>query len=60
VYWPEERAWVPTAVHDGRTLHPGDRVNGPALVELPYTTVAVGGSHRLALDPLGNYVLSIA
>jgi N-methylhydantoinase A len=60
VYWPEERAWVPTAVHDGRTLHPGDRVNGPALVELPYTTIAVGGSHRLALDPLGNYVLSIA
>ena len=25
----------------------------------PYMTIAVAGSHRLALDPLGNYVLSI-
>jgi N-methylhydantoinase A len=59
VYWPEERAWVPTAVHDGRDLRPGDRVNGPAVVELPYTTVAVSESNRLTLDPFGNYVLSI-
>jgi N-methylhydantoinase A len=60
VYWPEEHAWVPTAVHDGRRLRPGDRVNGPAVVELPYTTVAVGESNRLTLDAVGNYVLSIA
>ena len=59
VYWPEERAWVPTAVHDGRDLHPGHQVNGPAVVELPYTTVAVGAGQRLTLDPIGNYVLSI-
>jgi N-methylhydantoinase A len=59
VYWPEERAWVPTAVHDGRDLQPGHRVNGPAVVELPYTTVAVAAGHRLTLDPVGNYVLAI-
>jgi N-methylhydantoinase A len=59
VYWPEERAWVPTAVHAGGELRPGDRVNGPAVVELPYTTVAVAASNRLRLDPVGNYVLSI-
>jgi N-methylhydantoinase A len=60
VYWPEEHAWVPTAVHDGRDLHPGERINGPAVVELPYTTIAVGATQRLALDAVGNYVLQIA
>jgi N-methylhydantoinase A len=59
VYWPDERAWVPTAVHHGHELHHGDRVNGPAVVELPYTTVAVAAGHRLRIDPVGNYVLSI-
>jgi N-methylhydantoinase A len=59
VYWPDEHAWVPTAVHDGRELRAGDRVHGPAVVELPYTTIAVAASHRLTLDAAGNYVLSI-
>ncbi|HWF51185.1 MAG TPA: hydantoinase/oxoprolinase family protein [Solirubrobacteraceae bacterium] len=58
VYWPEEHAWVPTAVHDGRVLRAGDRVNGPAVVELPYTTVAVAADRVLELDPVGSYVLS--
>ena len=60
VYWPDERAWVPTAVHDGRELAGGDRVHGPAVVELPYTTIAVAASNRLTLDGAGIYVLSIA
>jgi N-methylhydantoinase A len=58
VYWPAERAWVPTAVHDGRDLRAGGHVNGPAVVELPYTTVAVAADNRVTLDPVGNYVLS--
>jgi N-methylhydantoinase A len=59
VYWPEEHNWVPTAVHDGSDLHAGDRINGPAVVELPYTTIAVAASNRLTLDSGGNYALSI-
>jgi N-methylhydantoinase A len=59
VYWPDERAWVPTAVHNGRYLRPGDRINGPAVIELPYTTVSVSESNQLTLDPVGNYILSI-
>jgi N-methylhydantoinase A len=57
VYWPRERAWAPTAVHDGRHLRAGNQVHGPAVVELPYTTIAVATGSRLTLDPLGNYVL---
>lgn len=59
VYWPEERAWVPTAVHDGLALRTGDALHGPAVVELPHTTVAVAANHRLRLDAVGNLVLSI-
>lgn len=59
VYWPEERAWVPTAVHDGSDLRPGDTLHGPAVVQLPHTSVAVGASHQLTLDPAGNLVLTI-
>jgi N-methylhydantoinase A len=58
VYWPDEHAWVSTAIHNGRGLRPGHRVTGPAMVELPYTTVAVAASHVLTLDPVGNYVLA--
>jgi N-methylhydantoinase A len=57
VYWPEERAWVPTAVYDGPALRAGDTLHGPAVVELPHTTVAVGGTHRLTVDGAGNLVL---
>jgi N-methylhydantoinase A len=57
VYWPEERAWVPTAVYDGRSLRAGDTLHGPAVVELPHTTVAVAATHRLTVDATGNLVL---
>jgi N-methylhydantoinase A len=59
VYWPDEQAWVPTAVHDGGALKPGNRVNGPAVVELPHTTVAVAAGSQVTLDAIGNFVLSI-
>jgi N-methylhydantoinase A len=59
VYWPEERSWVPTAVYDGRALRVGDTLHGPAVVELPHTTVAVTAGQSLAADDAGNLVLTI-
>jgi N-methylhydantoinase A len=59
VYWPDERAWVPTAVHDGRTLAAGDTLVGPAVVELPHTTVALTASHRLTVDGAGNLIVAL-
>ncbi len=47
VFWPEPGAWLDTAVHDGSGLAGGDRIAGPALVELPHTTVAVPGGASL-------------
>jgi N-methylhydantoinase A len=59
VYWPEERAWVPTAVHDGQALHPGHTLHGPAIVELPHTSVVAAAGQRVIVDPVGNLVLSL-
>jgi N-methylhydantoinase A len=59
VYWPDDHAWVPTAVYDGTSLQAGDVVHGPAIVELPHTTVAVAAGQRVALDDIGNLVLTI-
>jgi N-methylhydantoinase A len=59
VFWPEEHAWVPTAVHDGAHLEPGDTLRGPAVVELPHTTAAVAANHDVTMDAVGNLVLTI-
>ena len=59
VYWPDERAWVPTAVHDGRSLKAGDSLLGPAVVELPHTTVALTAAQQLTVDSAGNLVVRL-
>jgi N-methylhydantoinase A len=60
VFWPGAQAWIPTAVHDGASLPPGGTVAGPAIVELPHTTVAVADGQRLRRDARDNLVLSLA
>jgi N-methylhydantoinase A len=60
VYWPQEHGWVPTAVHDGLELTAQTTVVGPAVIELPHTTVAVATGQRLAPDAIGNLVLTVA
>lgn len=58
VYWLEEHGWRRTAVHDGASLLPGDRVDGPAIVEQPGASIAiptnatgtVAGTQNLIID----------
>jgi N-methylhydantoinase A len=45
-----------TKVYDGPALRAGQGVDGPAIVEEPFTTVVVPPGWRLKLDRLGNYV----
>ncbi|MBC3192167.1 hydantoinase/oxoprolinase family protein [Pseudonocardia sp. C8] len=49
--------FVDTAVYDYRRLAPGDRFTGPAVVEVPTTTVAVSAHDTAEIDRLGNLVL---
>jgi N-methylhydantoinase A len=60
VFWPAERAWIDTAVHDGATLSEGATVEGPAVVELPLTAVSVPAGTSLRRDGLGNLHLTSA
>jgi N-methylhydantoinase A len=57
VFWPKERAWIPTAVHNGESITHGMSIVGPAIVELPHTAVSVAAGHGLHRDGLGNLVL---
>jgi N-methylhydantoinase A len=50
VYWPGH-GWARTDVYRGA---PGGTVTGPALVELPHTTVAVPHGASLSAGPLGE------
>ncbi|MCW3063241.1 MAG: N-methylhydantoinase A/acetone carboxylase, beta subunit [Solirubrobacterales bacterium] len=59
---PTRPAWfdggfVETPVLDAVGLHPGAVVTGPALVELPTSTIVVPPEHELAVDPSGSYLL---
>jgi N-methylhydantoinase A len=53
VYWPGH-GWTKTALYRGA---PGTTVNGPALVELAHTTVAVPHGASLSAGPLGELSL---
>jgi N-methylhydantoinase A len=59
VFWPAVGDWLTTKVYDGETVGLADRIEGPALVELPHTTVAVAPGQSLRSDSFGNLVLMI-
>jgi N-methylhydantoinase A len=50
--------WVSAAVLDGTNLAAGATVEGPALIEEPFTVVAVWPGWRATLAPHGSYELA--
>lgn len=56
VYWPGHETWVSTDVYDGAPA-PSVRINGPALVQLPHTTIAVAPGQALETDSHANCIL---
>jgi N-methylhydantoinase A len=57
VYWGTEFADTP--VYDGTVLAPGVAIEGPALIEEPFTVVVVPPGARCTLDTLGNFELRL-
>ena len=51
--------FVDTPVYGGPSLAPGAQLSGPALVEEPFTVVAVAPGQALSLDEHGNYHLTV-
>jgi len=50
---------VDTPVYDGLALQPGARIEGPGVIALPNTSVAVPGDTSVTADPFGSLILEI-
>ncbi len=60
VFWPGQACWLDTAVHDGNRLVPGVTIDGPAVVELPHTTVPIAPGQVLRRDDRGSLLLTLS
>jgi N-methylhydantoinase A len=59
VYWPEAGKRLSTRVYDGLRLRAGNAMEGPAVIELPGTTIALPLGDRAVIDRFGNTVITL-
>jgi N-methylhydantoinase A len=59
VHWREHAGFRPTDIYDGAKLGAGARIEGPAIVELPDTTVVIPPGARADVDALGSIVVEV-
>ena len=59
VYFPELGKRVPTPIYDGGALTAGAGIAGPAVVEYPGTTVAIGPAQSAAVDEFLNLTIEL-
>ena len=57
VFWPDQMDWATTFIWDGSDLAADSQIDGPAIVQLPHTSVSVPLGQRLTRDTLGNLLL---
>ncbi|WP_259312342.1 hydantoinase/oxoprolinase family protein [Capillimicrobium parvum] len=60
VYFPELGHRVETPVYDGEALAAGTRIEGPAIAELPTTTLVVAPDHALSVSETGSFTIDIS
>lgn len=58
VFWPGTEAWRRTAVYEGAPPT-GQRIVGPAVVQLAHTSISVAPGQHLETDATGNAVLTM-
>lgn len=59
VHWPGVGDFVTTPVYDGMQLAPGAQIAGPAIIEMPETTVPVYPEDGARVDEFGSIVLTL-
>ncbi len=59
VYWAELGDFEPTAVFWGERLRPGNVLAGPAIVQLPDTTIVVHPGQTARRDAFGNFIIDL-
>jgi len=57
VYWADVKRRLDTPVYDGDRLVPGNRIDGPGIVETLDTTVVVHPGQTLSVDKFSNFAL---
>lgn len=58
VYFPAKKEYMETDVFDRYRLNPGDRIDGPAIVEERESTVVVGPDSTCHIDVHGNLIIA--
>ena len=59
VFWPRERKAIDSAIVAGDSLAPGHEVEGPAVIELPHTTIPIPPGYKAVVDELGDCVIEL-
>lgn len=59
VFWAELGDFQPTPVFWGERLRAGNVIAGPAIVQLPDTTIVVHPEQTARLDPYGNFIIDL-
>ncbi|MFB6172891.1 MAG: hydantoinase/oxoprolinase family protein [Haloarculaceae archaeon] len=59
VFWPSEDRALTTSAYEGADLAPGMTVDGPAVVRMDHTTVAIPPGDTCEIDQFNNYVITI-
>lgn len=59
VYWRELQRFTPTHVYTGMSLAAGSRIDGPAIIEMPETTIVLRPDSTGQLDAYGNFVIEL-
>jgi N-methylhydantoinase A len=59
VYWTEVGDFEPTPVFSGERLRAGNVVGGPAIIQVPDTTIVVHPFQTARVDPYGNVLIDL-
>ena len=57
IYWAEWKRAAPTPIFDGYRLEPGNRIEGPCVVETATTSMVVHPGQRISVDGWSNFVI---
>ncbi len=58
VYFSEKEQYVDTTIYDGHALKPGNKIRGPAVVEMLTTTAVVRPGQTMRVDRFGNLIVA--
>ncbi len=59
VWWEETAGYHETPIYDGAALLPGNRLEGPAVIETVTTSVVLHPGQSLSVDRYGNFELTV-